>query len=149
MTSQRILFRNGRIFDGSRLLDGHVACFEGGQLTALAPPEQGLEADGQVIDLAGDILSPGYVDLQVNGGDGIMLNDAPDVATLTRIAGAHRRLGCQAILPTLITDTADKTRATIEAAKAAIRQGGVGGIAGLHLEGPHLSVARKGAHDAA
>ena len=147
MTSQRILFRNGRIFDGSRLLDGHVACFEGGRLTALAS-EQGLEAGGQVIDLAGDILSPGYVDLQVNGGDGIMLNDAPDVATLTRIASAHRRLGCQAILPTLITDTAGKTRATIDAAKAAIRQE-VDGIAGLHLEGPHLSVARKGAHDAA
>jgi N-acetylglucosamine-6-phosphate deacetylase len=147
MTGHSILFRNGRIFDGTRLLDGHVACFEDGHLTTLAPEGQAPDA-AEVVDLAGDILSPGYVDLQVNGGDGAMLNDAPDVATLTRIAAAHRRLGCRWILPTLITDTAEKTRATIEAAKAAISKG-VDGIAGLHLEGPHLSVARKGAHDAA
>lgn len=147
MTGHSILFRNGRIFDGTRFLDGHVACFEDGHLATLAPERQVTDA-AEVVDLAGDILSPGYVDLQVNGGDGVMLNDAPDVATLTRIAAAHRRLGCRWILPTLITDTAEKTRATIEAAKAAISKG-VDGIAGLHLEGPHLSVARKGAHDAA
>ena len=147
MTGHRTLYHNGRIFDGTRLLDGHVACFEGGHLTALVPQQTAPQAD-KVVDLAGDILSPGYVDLQVNGGDGLMLNDAPDVATLTRITQAHRRLGCRWILPTLITDTPAKTRATIEATKAAIHQG-VDGIAGLHLEGPHLSVARKGAHDAA
>ena len=147
MTRPSLLFRNGRIFDGTRLLDGHVAAFQDGCLTALVPESEAPQAE-EVVDLAGDILSPGYVDLQVNGGDGLMLNDAPDVATLTRIAQAHRRLGCRWILPTLITDTPDKTRTTIEAAKTAIRQG-VDGIAGLHLEGPHLSVTRKGAHDAA
>ncbi|WP_421704138.1 N-acetylglucosamine-6-phosphate deacetylase [Aliiroseovarius sp.] len=146
MTRPSLLFRNGRIFDGTRLLDGHVAAFRDGCLTALVPEREAPQAE-EVVDLAGDILSPGYVDLQVNGGDGLMLNDAPDVATLTRIAQAHRRLGCRWILPTLITDTPDKTRTTIEAAKTAIRQG-VDGIAGLHLEGPHLSVTRKGAHDA-
>ena len=77
-----------------------------------------------------------------------MFNDDPSVETLSQISAAHRTLGTTAILPTLITDTAAKTRAAIKAAKAAITAG-VPGIAGLHLEGPHLSAARKGAHDAA
>ena len=77
-----------------------------------------------------------------------MFNDDPSVETLRRIAAAHRQLGSTSILPTLITDTPEKTTAAILAAKHAI-QNGVQGIVGLHLEGPHLSVRRKGAHDAA
>ncbi|SFL19181.1 N-acetylglucosamine-6-phosphate deacetylase [Shimia haliotis] len=146
MTSGMTTFRGGPIFDGEALHQGWAAQFDAGRLVAMGP--EASVTGGHVVDLAGDILSPGYVDVQVNGGDGLMLNDAPTVATLARMAKAHRSLGCQTILPTLITDTPEKTRATIAAAVSAIEQG-VAGIGGLHLEGPHLSVARKGAHDAA
>ncbi|WP_298908025.1 N-acetylglucosamine-6-phosphate deacetylase [uncultured Aliiroseovarius sp.] len=142
-----VTYRGGQIFDGSRLIDGHAISFEDGRRVVFGP-----DADvpdlGAVIDLGGDILSAGYVDLQVNGGDGIMVGDDPSVDTLLRIARAHRALGVTRLLPTLITDTPEITRATIAATIDAIRAG-VPGIAGLHLEGPHLSVARKGAHDAA
>ena len=74
-----------------------------------------------------------------------MLNDDPSVATIRRMAEAHRSLGVARLLPTLITDTPDKTVAAVE---AAVRAADVPGVAGLHLEGPHLSVARKGAHEA-
>ncbi|MFA3916148.1 N-acetylglucosamine-6-phosphate deacetylase [Ruegeria hyattellae] len=147
MTRETVTFMGGRFFDGSRLYDGKAACFRGGIFAALVP-EAEITRDCEIVDLGGGILSPGYVDLQVNGGDGVMFNDDPSVATLTRIASAHRSLGVTAILPTLITDTPEKTNAAIDAARSAIR-GKVPGIAGLHLEGPHLSVARKGAHDAA
>ncbi|MCP4821436.1 MAG: N-acetylglucosamine-6-phosphate deacetylase, partial [Shimia sp.] len=131
---------------GDALQDGWAARFENGTLVALGPEAEG--QSGVCVDLAGDILCPGFVDLQVNGGDGLMLNDAPTVETLKRMAKAHRGLGCQTILPTLITDTPEKTHATIAATISAVERG-VEGIGGLHLEGPHLSVARKGAHDAA
>jgi N-acetylglucosamine-6-phosphate deacetylase len=147
MTQRAITFRNGQIFDGAHLRQGHAIRFAAGQATALGP-DADIAKDGEVVDLAGDILSPGFVDLQVNGGDGIMFNDSPSVASLRRIAMAHRRLGVMALLPTLITDTPEKTRAAISAATEAVRQG-VPGIAGLHLEGPHLCAARKGAHDPA
>ncbi len=147
MTQAAVTFRNGRIFDGDMLLDGHAIRFEDGRVACFGPNAD-LPDDGTVIDLGGDILSPGYVDLQVNGGDGIMFNDNPSVETLRRIAAAHRRLGVTALLPTLITDTAEKTRAAIAAAIEAV-QSGTAGIVGLHLEGPHLSIARKGAHDPA
>ncbi|MEQ3630191.1 MAG: N-acetylglucosamine-6-phosphate deacetylase [Sulfitobacter sp.] len=98
--------------------------------------------------LQAGVLCPGFVDLQVNGGGGVMFNDSPDVATLRRMAKAHRSTGVAALLPTLITDTPDKTDAAIEAVAAAIAEG-VPGIIGLHLEGPHLALSRKGAHDGA
>lgn len=147
MTETILTFRNGRIFDGARLLEGHAARFENGKFAHLGP-DDGARAKTQEIDLDGDILFPGFVDLQVNGGDGVLFNADPSVGALRRIAKAHRSLGVTALLPTLITDTREVTKAAISAARDAIAQG-VPGIAGLHLEGPHLSVARKGAHDAA
>lgn len=147
MTHQSRTIRGGPIFDGHRILDGHAVRLDAGVVTAL-DTEDRIDPTGEVIDLAGDILAPGYVDLQVNGGDGVMFNDDPSVTTLARMAKAHRRLGTAAILPTLITDTPDMTNAAIAAVEKAVAAG-VPGIAGLHLEGPHISLARKGAHDPA
>ncbi|MEP3347390.1 MAG: N-acetylglucosamine-6-phosphate deacetylase [Litoreibacter sp.] len=96
--------------------------------------------------LSGGIITPGFVDLQVNGGGGVMFNDDQSVDALRTITSAHASKGTVAILPTLITDTAKKTRAAIDAVEQAIKLG-VKGIVGIHLEGPHLSVTRKGAHD--
>lgn len=145
MTNGTCTFVGGPIFDGQTLHADVSALFEGGRLVDIGPA--GRKA-GNVIDLGGDILSPGYVDLQLNGGGGVMLNDDPSVETIRCIAEAHRGLGTVAFLPTLITDTPEKTRLTIEAVIAAL-DCAVPGVAGLHLEGPHLSVARKGAHSAA
>lgn len=147
MSSPTLTYSGGPIFDGETLFRAHAARFVDGVLEAIVPTDD--LTPGEIVEnLAGDILSPGYLDLQVNGGGGVMFNDDPSVETLRRIANAHRQLGAVAILPTLITDTPEKTTAAIEAATQAA-QDGVPGIAGLHLEGPHLSVRRKGAHDAA
>lgn len=147
MTNAPVTFRNGRIFDGNRLLEGHAIRFENENFTDLCPDQSAPET-GYQIDLKGDVLFPGFVDLQVNGGDGILFNSDPSVSTLNRMSKAHRGLGVTAFLPTLITDSRDTTRAAISATCDAIALG-VPGIEGLHLEGPHLSIARKGAHDAA
>ena len=136
----------GSIFDGTSIRKGMALYVRDGQLVAIIPEDK-VDPDAARIDVQGDILSHGYVDLQVNGGDGVMFNDDPSVETIARIAIAHRRLGVTALLPTLITDTRQKTQAAIAATVDAIASG-LPGIAGLHLEGPHLSTARKGAHDA-
>lgn len=142
-----LTLKGGRIFDGARLLDGAVVEVEGGVLTAIVP-EAEAQRGREEIDLAGDILCPGYVDLQVNGGGGVLFNDDPAPETVERIAAAHRGLGVRAFLPTLITDTREATSAAIAAVAEVVRRG-VPGVAGVHLEGPHLSLARKGAHDGA
>ncbi len=147
MIDADVTFRGGLVFDGRRLHDGHALRLEEGVVTALDRDDK-VETVGVEIDLADDIVAPAYVHLQVNGGGGVMFNDAPSVDTLARIAHAHRGLGTAHLLPTLITDTPAHTRAAIAAAEEAVAAG-VAGIAGLHLEGPHLSLARKGAHDPA
>ncbi len=135
------------IFDGETLHDGLTLLISDGKVSGIVPTEE-TPAEAARVELSGGILAPGFVDLQVNGGGGLMLNADPSVATLRAMARAHLSLGTTAFLPTLITDTPDKTRATIDAVVQAIAEG-VAGIAGLHLEGPHLSIRRKGAHDPA
>jgi N-acetylglucosamine-6-phosphate deacetylase len=126
------------LFDGERLIAGMAVPVDGGQTGV--PVARSL-APGAV-PLAG-ILSPGFVDLQVNGGAGVLLNQSPTVAGMETMAAAHRRLGTAAILPTLITDAPDVLDRAAEAAIAAL---GHKGIAGLHVEGPHIAVARRGTH---
>jgi len=92
---------------------------------------------------AGAILAPGFIDLQVNGGGGILLNDQPTPEGMFGIARAHRRYGTTACLPTLITDTREKMRTAIAAARSIC---GRNGILGLHFEGPFISPRRPGVH---
>jgi len=129
-----------RLFDGTEFRDRHYLLIESDRIVAVAEGEPGPGVG--VVRLDGGILAPGFIDVQVNGGGGILLNDDPSIAGLARIAEAHRRRGTTAILPTLITDTRERTVAAIEAAAAAR----VTGVIGLHLEGPHLDPARRGAH---
>jgi len=91
----------------------------------------------------GTILAPGFIDLQVNGGGGVLLNDAPTADGMRAIFKAHRRFGTTSCLPTLITDTRDKIAAVIEAGRGVA---GREGVLGLHIEGPFINVARKGVH---
>ena len=138
-------FTGARIFDGERWLDGHALVVSNGVVEDIVP-QNGLSGH-EVVRLGGGILAPGFVDLQVNGGGGLLLNDAPDLGTIRAICAAHAPFGTTGLLPTLITDTPETTAAAIAAGKAAAAAA-VPGFLGLHLEGPHLSVARKGAHDA-
>ena len=134
------LFKAAAVFDGTRLQTGAQLCVVDG---LVAEPQAG----GAVIDLGDGILAPGFIDLQVNGGGGRMVDAATDAATITMICASHARLGATGLLPTLITDTADATAAVIAAGVEAARRG-VPGFLGLHLEGPHLDPNRNGAHDA-
>lgn len=143
----QMIIHNARLFDGTSLSAAQSVVFEGERLDHVVPDGTPLSGAAQ-IDLGGDILFAGFVDLQVNGGDGLMFNAAPSLDTLRRMAAAHHRLGTTLILPTLISDRPETTMAAIEACIAAIKAA-VPGIAGLHLEGPHLSLSRKGAHDGA
>ena len=88
---------------------------------------------------------PGFFDIQVNGGGGVLFNSDPTAAGMRAIAAAHRRSGTAHCLVTLITDTAEVME---RAADAAIAASGRDGVAGIHIEGPHLSQKRRGTHRA-
>jgi N-acetylglucosamine-6-phosphate deacetylase len=90
-------------------------------------------------------LAPGFIDLQVNGGGDVLFNDEPTVQGIRTIAAAHRKRGTTGLLPTLISDGAEKMRLAWEAVNAAAAS--EPGILGLHLEGPYLSCEKPGVHD--
>ncbi|TPL81100.1 N-acetylglucosamine-6-phosphate deacetylase [Mesorhizobium sp. B2-3-13] len=145
--SDRFALTGARIFDGDDWHEGAALVVRDGLVEAMLP-QGALPGDLRAIDTGGGMLVPGFVDIQVNGGGGVMLNDHPDVASIETICRAHAPFGTTALLPTLITDTPAITAAAIAAGEAAALQK-VPGFLGLHLEGPHLSIARKGAHDPA
>jgi N-acetylglucosamine-6-phosphate deacetylase len=132
-----------RIFDGHRWHTSAAVLCERGRIARLAPWGEVPSEWAQTRLPAGALLAPGFVDVQVNGGGGALLNDQPTVDGMRAIAGAHRRYGTTACLPTLITDTREKMRAAIAAARSLA---GSDGVLGLHLEGPFISPRRPGIH---
>ena len=98
------------IFDGARLHAGAALVVEDGRVAGIVPRTRRRRAS--VVRLDGGVLAPGFIDLQVNGGGGVMLNDAPDLDGIRDdLRGARAGWGRPALLPTLITDTPEVTRA--------------------------------------
>lgn len=140
----RQILSGAAIFDGEQMLHDHVLVLEADLIAGILPAAEA--PDGLRLLLNGGTVAPGLIDLQVNGGGGLMLDGAATVARLTQICAAHARLGATGILPTLITDTPTATAAVIAAGIAAAKAS-TPGFLGLHLEGPHLDPRRQGAHD--
>src|SRR6202030_1125594 len=102
--------------------------------------------DAVIVDLGGHILLPGFIDVQVNGGGGVLFNDDPSPESIRAIGAAHRRFGTTGFLPTLISDDLDTIGQAIDAVQSAL-DGGMPGVLGIHIEGPFLNWARRGVHD--
>ncbi|QYK08223.1 N-acetylglucosamine-6-phosphate deacetylase [Shewanella mangrovisoli] len=90
-------------------------------------------------------LVPGFIDVQVNGGGGALFNSSPTVACIETIGKAHARFGTTGFLPTLITDDVLVMAKAADAVASAVAQKSAG-VLGVHFEGPHLSVPKKGVH---
>lgn len=137
-------FTNGRIFTGDTIVLGQGVEVKDGTVVALHPEDDRPEG-AEAVDLNGNLLAPGFIDVQVNGGGGVLFNDTPDVDTIRTMIKAHRKFGTTSLLPTLISDDWD----VMVRAALAVRQGigqGVPGLRGVHFEGPYLSPDRKGIH---
>ncbi len=126
------------VFDGAEVVPSVALRVERGHVAEVSTGQH----DGQPV--AG-CIAPGFVDLQVNGGGGVLLNTDPSVEGMMEIAAAHRRFGTVAVLPTVITDAPDVLD---RAAQAALAAQGQAGLVGLHIEGPHIALAKRGTHAA-
>lgn len=140
----RIAYTDARIFDGKAWWDRHALVVADGKIEGIIAADS--PTDARRVPMGGGILAPGFIDLQVNGAGGALLNLDPTLESIRTICATLARFGTTASLPTLITDTREKNRAAVAAGVEAVKAA-VPGFLGLHLEGPHLSVARKGAHD--
>jgi N-acetylglucosamine-6-phosphate deacetylase len=142
-----LAFINGRLPARDGFSAGSTVIVAGARISAIVPAGDAPTRDARVIDLSGRLLLPGFIDSQVNGGGGVLFNDSPTVEGIRAIGAAHRRFGTTAFLPTLISDDLAVLARAIQAVDAAI-DAGVPGVLGIHIEGPFISEARKGVHDA-
>ena len=129
-----------RIFDGEDMRGPGTVRISQGRIEGVAPGEP---ARATLRLPADAILAPGFIDVQVNGGGGVLLNDRPTEAGVRRIVEAHRSFGTTGCLPTLITDRFEVMERLAEVAQACLN---IPGVLGFHLEGPALNRSRKGIH---
>jgi N-acetylglucosamine-6-phosphate deacetylase len=137
---------NGRVLTDRGFEAGLAVLIEDGCIGLVTTPQDALKQATQTHDLQGARLLPGFIDCQVNGGGGVLFNNAPDVDALRTIGAAHRKFGTTGFLPTLISDDATVMESAIAATRQAINEK-VPGVLGIHLEGPYIAPARKGTHD--
>ena len=135
----------GHVFDGAILHRDAAVVIEGVRIAAVVPRAD-VPRGADIRTLPDDAwLAPGFIDVQVNGGGDVLLNDAPMAETMSAIAAAHRPFGTTSLLPTLISDTAEKMQHALAAADAAVQRDP--SVLGVHLEGPFLSPEKPGVHD--
>jgi N-acetylglucosamine-6-phosphate deacetylase len=137
---------NGRILAGERIVNGQIVLLAGGRIEAIALAADPRCRDATSVDLEGQLLLPGFIDVQVNGGGGVLFNDDPSAESIRAIGAAHRRYGTTGFLPTLISDDLDTIAQAIAAVQASLDAQRPGAL-GIHIEGPFLNWARRGVHD--
>ena len=142
---KRVALLGARIFDGDDFRDGTAVIIEGERIAALVD-ERRVPSDVERRLLDGGLLAPGFIDVQVNGGGGYLLNEDPSERGVLGLAAAHRRHGTVGLLPTVITDAPDIIARAVDAVRTT-RRNGARAVLGIHMEGPFIDPRRKGAHD--
>ncbi|PLW81162.1 N-acetylglucosamine-6-phosphate deacetylase [Kineobactrum sediminis] len=134
------------LFDGERWHHDCGLLLLAGCIDSLVPGPD-IPAGIPCEELSRGYLAPGFIDLQVNGGGGMLFNNTPTVEALEHISASHRQGGTTSLLPTLLSDTRDVYEAGVTAVRGARRMG-IAGILGIHIEGPFFAQARRGTHRA-
>ncbi|WP_028117603.1 N-acetylglucosamine-6-phosphate deacetylase [Ferrimonas senticii] len=133
--------RVAQLFDGKQWLSDQIVDWQQGEITAIG------SGAGSELPLHHGFLTAGFTDLQVNGGGGVLVNATPNAAAIWQMLLTHAQFGTTAMLPTVITDSLAVMTAAADAVAALHRQH-PDNIVGIHFEGPHISYAKKGAHNA-
>ncbi|WP_194205457.1 N-acetylglucosamine-6-phosphate deacetylase [Superficieibacter sp. 1612_C1] len=139
---------HGRIYTGHEILDDHAIVIANGLIERLCPLTE-LPAGIEQRSLNGAIVSPGFIDVQLNGCGGVQFNDTADavsIETLEIMQRANEKSGCTSYLPTLITTSDDLMKQGVRVMREYLAKHPHQAL-GLHLEGPWLNIVKKGTHN--
>ncbi len=142
-------FINATVFTGEEWLTGVSVLVDNGRIQAVSAADRPETAnDVSVVDLNGDYLVPGFVDLQLYGGSSIFLNEQPTPDAVRHIYKSHLRNGTTTLLPTIHSTSLDIMQQAM-AAVGTVRDENPFGVLGIHLEGPYFNPIKRGAHSPA
>ncbi|MDN5449963.1 MAG: N-acetylglucosamine-6-phosphate deacetylase [Enterobacterales bacterium] len=137
-----------RIYTGHDILDDHAVMIANGLIEKICPVAE-LPSGIETHDLGGAILAPGFIDLQLNGCGGVQFNDSVEAVseeTLEIMQHANEKSGCTSYLPTLITSADDLMKHGIDVMRSYLTKHQNQAL-GLHIEGPYISLEKKGTHN--
>lgn len=138
----------GLVFDGDRFRPGYAVVVSEDRISGFISEE---ELPGRIerIDVEGNVIAPGFIDLQLNGCGGVLFNDAIAAKTLNIMHRTNLKSGCTSYLPTLITTSESDMLMAMRVVEAYHAEKGNAPVLGLHLEGPYINRKRKGIHNEA
>ena len=132
-----------KLFNGKDFIE-HKALLIDDQHIAGIVNEEAIPTDFKVQKLDGGVLSPGFIDLQVNGGGGKLFNNSPEKESLNTIISAHQYFGTTSIMPTVISDSLNILQKCTDTISNEINKNH--SLLGIHIEGPFFNVKYRGVH---
>lgn len=143
-----MIIKNAKIFDGEKFIDKNTVLIEDKTIKKILNENELSQkeiSDNEIIDIQGMVLSPGFIDLQLNGCGGVLFNDDTSENALKIMNETNKKFGCTSFLPTLITSPDNKILNALEVLKNIDNPEEIG-VLGLHIEGPYINVEKKGIH---
>lgn len=139
---------NGELFIGNKFYTGKVLIIDGERIVDIIPQEELITTYGNIetVDAENAYVTPGFIDLQLNGCGGVLFNDDISLETLDTMHKTNLKYGCTSFTPTLITTGDENIEKALELVKG-IENKGKYGVVGLHIEGPYISLQKKGIHN--
>ena len=132
-----------QIFCGERFYDDHALLLDGKSIVDIVH-KNNIPDNFNKIELDQGILAPGFIDLQVNGGGGVLFNNSPNKESLNTIIKAHQFFGTTSIMPTVISDSLEVLEQCIKTVTEEIKNNS--SLLGIHIEGPFFNTKYRGVH---
>ena len=132
------------IFTGQDIQTGKAVLTRDGKITDIVPVVD-IPSNYRIRELPGYLLAPAFIDLQIYGGNGLLFSAELSTAALEATYEYCLEGGCTQFMITLATNSIDKFLHGLEVARE-YRTGGGKGLLGVHLEGPYINPAKRGAH---